>query len=219
MVRTASRPLPKGEVPPGLALGVGLFLLLAGGLSFFLSGSLLSGVLALAAAFIYVLVYTPLKVKTGWHIPVGAISGAMPPLLGWSAVTDTIDWGGLSLFLFLFYWQLPHTISLILLYREDYLRGGVAVDWVAGERIRGEKLLLWSLSFLPLSVFLLWSGGIAGWTSSLIIAAFGIFVALSAAISFRRGTLERDIRKVFMFTVFFLPVSIASLLLEHLVLR
>jgi heme o synthase len=127
MERTRERPLPAGRMPPrfalvfGVALSVGAIPLLALGVN------LTTALLALLANLIYVLAYTPLKQRSHWALWVGAVPGAMPPLLGWTAATGRVDPGGLLLFGILFFWQIPHFLAITLFRSEDYARAGLKV--------------------------------------------------------------------------------------------
>ncbi len=212
MARTKERPLPQGDIPAHYALILGVLGVVVGGMLFAVQGAILSGVLALGASVIYVLIYTPLKRKTPLHIPIGALAGATPPLLGWAAVTDRIDWPGIALFLFLFLWQIPHTLSLLSLYRDDYLKGEISVDWIRSEK---REKLFFVLSALPLPflALLLVSAGLGGYLSAGLIGLFGSYIFWKAVVSDLR--VRSEIRKIFLNTVFFLPFSITVLIVEH----
>jgi protoheme IX farnesyltransferase len=125
MPRTASRPLPAGRVTPlaatvvGVALGVGGLALLAW------RANGLTTALAFFALVAYLFVYTPLKRVTSFNTFVGAVPGALPPVLGWSAVANDLGPGAYALFALMFLWQLPHFLSIAWLYRDDYARGGM----------------------------------------------------------------------------------------------
>ncbi len=125
MTRTRNRPLPAGTVPPMAALALGTLLVAAGTAVLGWLASPLAGALVLLTAVLYVFVYTPMKRHTWWNTPVGAIPGAMPPMIGWAAATGRIDAGAWVLFLILFLWQHPHFYALAWMYREDYARGGI----------------------------------------------------------------------------------------------
>jgi protoheme IX farnesyltransferase len=128
MWRTANRPLPAGRVLPGEALGFGVVLAVGG--TAWLSAALPSpaGAVAAAATFaLYVFVYTPLKRVTHWNTVVGAIPGALPPVIGWAAARGDVSAEGWALFAILFVWQLPHFYSIAYLHRDDYARGGMVM--------------------------------------------------------------------------------------------
>jgi len=127
MRRTRDRPLPAGRLEPWVALllGLGLPALALPALGWFTNG--LTATLGALALFSYVVVYTPLKQHSSLALFVGAVPGAIPPLMGWTAVTGRLDLGGLALFAVLFFWQLPHFLAISVYLQEDYARGGLRV--------------------------------------------------------------------------------------------
>jgi heme o synthase len=133
MPRTARRPLPAGELPPAGVLALGLGLVAAGLGVLWLAGGPAATAVSLACVLVYVLIYTPLKPLTWTATLVGAVPGALPPLIGWCAAhreagfAALADPGGVSLFMLMFVWQIPHFLAIAWMYREDYARGGCAV--------------------------------------------------------------------------------------------
>jgi protoheme IX farnesyltransferase len=157
MRRTRDRPLPAGRLDPLVALGLGVAVpAFAIPLLALAAGRLAAG-LALLALLSYVLVYTPLKRRTPLALFVGAVPGAIPPAMGWAAVTGRLDLGALTLFALLFAWQLPHFLAVSLYLADDYARAGLPVY----ARVHGEPAtrraillstaLLVAVSFLPLA--------------------------------------------------------------------
>lgn len=135
MWRTANRPLPAGRVPPGEALSFGISLTIGG--MVYLLAALPTPAAAIAAGFtfvLYVFVYTPLKRVTTWNTVVGAIPGALPPVIGWAAARGSVNAEGWALFAILFVWQLPHFFSIAWLHRDDYARGGMRMLPVVDRR-------------------------------------------------------------------------------------
>src|SRR6266404_6560672 len=124
MVRTRSRVLPTGLIEPHTALAAGVRLVLFGVLFLACAVNLLTGFLVLLAAFLYVLVYTPLKRLTWLNTSFGAIPGALPPLCGWAAATGRLDAGAWVLFLILFAWQHPHFYAIAWMFKDDYRDAG-----------------------------------------------------------------------------------------------
>ncbi len=124
MDRTRNRPLPSGAVPPLAALILGPVLIIAGTVLLALTVNGLTAGLVFLTAVLYVAVYTPLKRYSWVNTPVGAIPGAIPPVIGWAAATGRIDAGAWILFAILFLWQHPHFYALAWMYREDYEKGG-----------------------------------------------------------------------------------------------
>jgi len=126
MLRTRGRPLPSGRIQPSQAVLFGLALVVLGTLLLgFGLPTMGAAVAAGSTAALYVLVYTPLKRRSSWNTIVGAIPGALPPLIGWLAARPELDAEACSLFLILFVWQLPHFYSIAFMYRDDYARGGM----------------------------------------------------------------------------------------------
>jgi protoheme IX farnesyltransferase len=212
MRRTRDRPLPAGRVEPLVALGLGLAAPVFALPFIALAGNGLTGLLALAALVVYVAAYTPMKQRSTLALFVGAIPGAIPPLMGWTAVTGTIGAGGLALAALLFAWQLPHFLAVSIYLREDYARGGLRVfALVHGvERTRAwivattTALLPVSLALLPLGL----AGPIYGATAVVAGAALLAF----AVRGLRRPDATRWSRSFFLATLVHLTVLFAALL-------
>lgn len=154
MQRTQNRPVASGRIPHLHGMAFGIVLVLIG--VFFLKEkvNLLSAFLVLLTAFLYVLVYTPLKKLTWWNTFFGSIPGAMPPLVGWAATRGELDPGAYILFLILFAWQHPHFYSLAWIFKDDYARGGYKMLPVIDESGRRTvtQSLFYSLVLLVVSV-------------------------------------------------------------------
>jgi len=125
MRRTASRPLPSGQLQPREALWFGVTLCIAGALALYAVGGALASALGAITSLAYLLGYTPLKKRTVWATFVGAFPGAIPPMIGWAAASGSLDGGAWLLFAILFFWQFPHFHSIAWMYREDYARAGI----------------------------------------------------------------------------------------------
>jgi protoheme IX farnesyltransferase len=143
MERTRDRPLPRGRLSPETALWFGVALSSSALAILFAAVNLTTGLLAAFALVAYVLVYTPLKRKTTLALPIGAVPGAIPPLLGWTAVTGRIDAPGLALFGVLFLWQIPHFLAIATFRKGDYMRAGLKV--LPAER--GDAVTRWHILF------------------------------------------------------------------------
>jgi protoheme IX farnesyltransferase len=149
MRRTQRRPLPSGRLSPEVALGFGL-LAASIGLNVLgvVAGGLACGLTLLAFAS-YVFVYTPLKRITPHALVVGALPGALPPLIGYAAVRGTLGWPALFLFAVLFVWQMPHFLAIALFLQEDYRRGGMRVYSVSrGEDATVRATRYWTLALV-----------------------------------------------------------------------
>ncbi|HSN97210.1 MAG TPA: heme o synthase [Candidatus Nanopelagicales bacterium] len=127
MDRTKARPLPAQRLAPEMALGLGIALSAISVPLLWFGVNPVTGALAAVALLSYVLVYTPLKRRTWLALPIGAVPGAIPPLLGWTAVTGRVDVPGFLLFSVLFLWQIPHFLAIATFRREDYRRAGMMV--------------------------------------------------------------------------------------------
>jgi heme o synthase len=125
MRRTASRPLPSGQLQPREALWFGVALCVAGALYLYFAAGALAAALGVVTCLSYLLAYTPLKKRTVWATFVGAFPGAVPPLIGWAAAAGSLDRNAWLLFAILFLWQFPHFHAIAWMYREDYARAGI----------------------------------------------------------------------------------------------
>jgi protoheme IX farnesyltransferase len=125
MRRTASRPLPSGQLQPREALWFGMILSVAGAVYLYFAAGFLASALGVLTSVSYLLAYTPLKKRTVWATAVGAFPGAIPPMIGWVAATGTLDPGAWLLFAILFLWQFPHFYAIAWMYRDDYARAGI----------------------------------------------------------------------------------------------
>ena len=154
MRRTASRPLPTGVLAPAEALWFGATLVLIGVVDLLLATNALAAILAVATSVMYLGIYTPLKTRTTWCTAVGAIPGAVPPLIGWAAARGTLDAGAWVLFGILFLWQFPHFHAIAWMYREDYSRAGILMLPVVDPEGRAtfSQILLTAAVLVPFSL-------------------------------------------------------------------
>jgi protoheme IX farnesyltransferase len=153
MRRTAQRPLPAGRMSLRHATTAGLLATLGGSIYLAYFTNPLTGLLTLLTSLVYLAAYTPLKRISPICTFVGAFPGAMPGVLGWTAVRGHLEWGTLVLFAILFVWQFPHFFSIAWLYREDYASGGIRMLPVVEEdgRSTAQRILAYSLILIPLS--------------------------------------------------------------------
>lgn len=154
MERTRKRPLPSGRIGSRGALAFGVALSAAGFADLWLGTTPLAALLGLFTLSTYLFVYTPLKQRTPHSTTVGAIPGAMPPVIGYAAAGGALDAQAATLFAILFLWQFPHFYSIAWLYREDYSRAGIRMLPVvdpSGERT-ARQILLTSLVLIPVSL-------------------------------------------------------------------
>src|SRR3984957_2375436 len=154
MARTAQRPLPAGRMSKFHATAVGLIAAIGGSLYLAVFTNPLTGLLTLLTSVVYLAAYTPLKKISPICTFVGAFPGAMPGVLGWTAVRGRLEWGTLVLFAILFVWQFPHFFSIAWLYRDDYAKGGIRMLPVVEEdgRSTARRIIGYSLALIPVSV-------------------------------------------------------------------
>jgi protoheme IX farnesyltransferase len=214
MKRTASRPLPTGRLSPEAALWFARVCGVVGLTMLVLWVNLASAALALLALLSYVLAYTPLKRSTGFALHVGAIPGAIPPLIGWASMTGTLALRALPLFLILLVWQLPHFLAIATFRREEYARAGLVVQPNASGLAATRRsimfysalLILVSLSPLVLGMAGLWYAVVAG----LLGCAFFYFGA------FGRGdkSVDRWAKLLFLASLPYLVLVYAALVIS-----
>lgn len=180
MSRTAKRPLPAGRLRLEEAMGFGILLSLAGLGLLLLKVNALAAFLAWLTLITYVVVYTPLKKKTSYCTLIGAVPGALPPLIGWAAATGTLPQGAWVLFAIIFIWQMPHFFAISWFCREDYAAAGfkmLSVEDPSGRKL-SHQMVLYTLLLVPVSLlpsFIGVAGKIYFWASlimGIILAGF-----------------------------------------------
>jgi protoheme IX farnesyltransferase len=155
MDRTRNRPLPAGRMEPWVARGFGLSLAAVAVPALALGANLLTAALAALALGTYVLIYTPLKAKTGLAMWVGAVPGALPPLMGWTSVTNRVDLPGLVLFGILYAWQLPHFLAIAMYRRDEYAAAGIkAPPLQFGDSATRIQMVAYIAALIPISLAL-----------------------------------------------------------------
>ena len=153
MDRTKNRVLPTKKISINTAKILGLSFITIGLLILYLKVNLLTCILSLATILLYLFLYTPLKRKSWLNTSIGAIPGAIPPLGGWTAATNSLEWGGIAVFLILFFWQHPHFYSIAYMYKEDYKKAGLKMLPVIDNGIKRTVLhiFLHALILIPIS--------------------------------------------------------------------
>jgi heme o synthase len=215
MRRTRGRPLPAGRIKRTHGLIFGLLVSAAGFADLWCGTNRLAAALGLFTLLSYLLVYTPLKQRSPACTTVGAIPGAMPPLIGYAAAGHGIDAGAVALFLILFVWQFPHFDAIAWMYRDDYARGGIRMLPVIepdGEST-ARRILLCSLLLIPISL----APVVLGMTGVLYTAAAiaaGLGVVYFGARMGRERTLPRA-RALLLATVFYLPALLGVMVLDR----
>jgi heme o synthase len=217
MARTAARPIPAGRLAPGEALAFGLTLASFSVVVLGLLVNILAAALLAATIAFYIVVYTVwLKRTTPQNIVIGGAAGALPPLIGWTAVTGSVAVEPIVLFLIIFFWTPPHFWALSLYRAEDYARAGVPMlPVVAGARETRRQILLYTLILAPLGIAP-WLLGYAGPLYGIVAAATG---AIMIALAFRiRAEDEANTasKQMFAFSILYLFLLFAMLLVDRM---
>jgi len=206
MRRTRLRPLPAGRVSPGDARLFGLALSIAGLALLALRANWLAASLALGTLIVYLAVYTPMKRRTPLATLVGAVPGALPALIGWTASHGSVAAGGAALFAIVFLWQIPHFMAIAWLYRDDYGNAGFPMLPVIDPEGRraGRQALWYALALVPVSLVPSWVG-VAG--AIYFTAALTLGIALAAlAARFNSSRSESSARALFVGSITYLPL-------------
>jgi len=213
MARTCDRPLPAGRIQPMHALVYGLWLALAG-LGILLAWvNLVTAFLVLLTNFLYVLVYTPMKRVSALNTTFGAIPGAMPPLIGWTAAYGAVSTEGVLLFLILFVWQHPHVYAITWMYRDDFARAGFRMLSLHDDGRRTSRgVWFGTLSLVAVSVLpAVWgSSGLA--YLAVALAMGGVMLIYGRRLT-RACTVEAA-RKVMFASIVYLPIILAGILID-----
>jgi protoheme IX farnesyltransferase len=217
MSRTRSRPLPAGRLSPDVALAFGVTLACAGVPALFVV-NLATGILGVIALVSYVAVYTPLKRHTHLALLVGAVPGAMPPLLGWTTVTGGVGLGGAVLFAVLFLWQIPHFAAISIFRADDYARAGLQVVSVQhGEGAARRTVALYAVLLVAMSL-LFYPLGLAGRAYLGVATTLGagfLALALRGARRSARLDVSRWAKHVFAGSIPYLSILLVALLLDR----
>jgi protoheme IX farnesyltransferase len=213
MHRTRTRPLPAGRITPRAALIFSAGIAVVGTLYLGLAVNWLTALLGTLTLTSYIFVYTPLKRISTINTIIGAIPGAIPPLMGWTAATNTLSRGGWIIFGILFLWQLPHFMAISWMHREDYARGGFAMLSVrdAGGTKVARDAVLYSLALLAVSV-LPFFAGLTGlvYLAGAVLCGAAMLVA-SVRFFFDRG---RNARSLFMISNLYLLTVMLLLVVD-----
>jgi protoheme IX farnesyltransferase len=215
MHRTRTRPLPSKAIGARHAVVFSLLSAGAGLAVLALTVNLAAAGLALATICIYVGLYTPLKTRSTLNTLVGAVCGAIPPMIGWVAATGRLEPGAWILGALLFVWQIPHFFALAWLYREDYARGGYAMLPVVDRtgRLTGQVVVLTSLSLLPLALAVTLAG-LTGWVYAAGSIVMGLWILTFGARLYARRT-DACARRLFLASIVYLPVLLCLMVADR----
>jgi protoheme IX farnesyltransferase len=215
MHRTRTRPLPAGAIGPRHAVIFALLSAGAGLVILAVAVNLAAAGLALATICIYIGLYTPLKTRSTINTLVGAVCGAIPPMIGWVAATGSLEPGAWILGALLFVWQIPHFFALAWLYREDYTRGGYAMLPVLDRTgwLTGQVVVLTSLSLLPLALAVTLAG-LTGWVYAAGSIVLGLWILVFGARLYTQRT-DACARRLFVASIVYLPVLLCLMVADR----
>jgi protoheme IX farnesyltransferase len=216
MRRTRNRALPDGRVLPGDARLFGIVISAAGLALLAAQPHLLAAGLALATLIVYLAIYTPLKRRTSAATLVGAIPGALPPLIGWTASHGSITFGGASLFTIVFLWQIPHFMAIAWMYRDDYAKAGFPMLPVIdpGGRRAARQAVVYAAALIPATAVPA-AAGISGSAYLAIAMALGIGL-LVLALRFALSRTDRSARELFFGSIIYLPLLWIAMIANRL---
>jgi len=213
MPRTRKRPLPAQRLDPAEAVGFGVGMAVGGVSVLTFMVNPLTALLAAFTLLSYVLIYTPLKKRSSLNTIVGAVPGAIPPVMGWTAVHGTIGWPAVAMFGILFLWQIPHFLAIAIMYRNDYAAAGFKMLPVIDQPLTmtSRQIVLFALALLPVSMLPFWLGMCGG--GYLIAAAIGGLVFLFAGIACAWERTRRRARQLFFASIIYLPALMAAMII------
>lgn len=216
MPRTRNRPLPAGRIESGEAFFFGTACGLVGIVYLALCVNVLTALLGAFTLLSYVLIYTPLKRVTSLNTVVGAVPGAIPPLMGFTAASGAISPEALSIFGILFLWQMPHFLAIAILYRRDYAAGGFKMLPVIDSNLHQtrKQILLYGLALIPMSLMpaMLHMAGVVYFTAAVLLGLAFLSFGVSCAATRSR----EDARKLFFASIIYLPLLLAALMLDKM---
>ncbi len=215
MRRSCRRPLPSGRLSRCDALVFALGTAIAGPLVLAVLVDLLTAALALTSQLVYLSLYTPLKTRTPLSTLVGAVCGAIPPMMGWTAACGRLGPGAWILGAILFFWQVPHFLSLAWAYRDDYARGGFRILPVLDRsgQVTGQVIVLYSLTLVPLGLAATLAGISGGVYAVGSLLLGGVLVALAVRL-YQRCRIA-DARRLFLASVMYLAALLGLMVFDR----
>jgi protoheme IX farnesyltransferase len=216
MLRTRQRPLPDGRVAPADALVFGLALTFAGLLALFVGVNALSAAVTTATSVSYLFAYTPLKQRTPFCTLIGAVPGALPPITGWAAATNDLSAAAWAIFAIMFVWQIPHSLAIAQMYREDYARADFCllpvIEPDGASTIR--QIVTYSLALICVGMLptLLGLAGPVYFAGSILLG----IAMLAASLRLAHTTKIADARRVMFTSLLYLPFVLALMAADKL---
>ena len=216
MARTMNRPLPAHRMDPGVALRFGVALAAVSVPLLTFAVGALPGLLASIALVSYVLLYTPMKRQTATSLLVGALPGAIPPLIGWTAATERLDLPGVLLFAVMFLWQVPHFLAITLFRKEEYARAGLVVqpNEPGGEREARANIVRYTVALVAVSLLFVPLGLGRGAYLAVALMIGAVFLGYAIA-GLRQGAGRRWARNLFLLSLVYLPVLFGALVIDR----
>jgi heme o synthase len=215
MERTAGRPLPTRKVTPNEALAFGVVQCVVAELYLLYLVNGLTALLGLVVIVGYVMLYTPLKTRTSASTAIGAIPGAMPPLMGWTSAADSISLGAMLLFTLLFLWQFPHFMAIAWMYREQYAKAGILMlPAVEKEgKLTARQIVIFTVLLIPISLgpYFLGLSGVIYLVGAALLGGWFLWASIRAA----RSKSVENARKLLLVSVLYLPLLFALMVFNH----
>ena len=216
MERTKNRPIPSGIVSPSNVLMFGILLVLSGSTLLVWKVNTLTGFLSILTAFLYVLVYTPMKKITWLNTSIGSIQGANPPVGGWAAAKGHLDLGAWVLFFIMFLWQHPHFFAIAWMCQKDYAKAGFKMlPVMEKDGTRTVRQIFWHLTLLiPVSMFLYIIGD-SGWIYAIGVFTLSLIFSISAVpLAFRRT--NKNAKLILKASVLYLPALLILIIIDKM---
>jgi len=214
MHRTSDRPVPAGRIRPADVLTVGLVFASLGTVWLWLQVNLLTAMLGAITLGLYVCAYTPMKRVSSFCTVIGAVSGALPPVLGWTAAGGALDGGAMALFLLLFVWQFPHFLAIATIHRKDYESAGLKMlPMISGRSCAGLVSVAYACALIPISL-LIRDQGLVGAAYPLVAITGGIVYLISSFRFLLDGSVQKA-RELLLCSIIYLPVVLLTMTWDH----
>ena len=218
MDRTKNRPLPQNKISIKKAYFFGFLFSIIGPLFLLIQINVICSIISISTIITYVFIYTPLKRYSSLNTIVGAVPGALPPLGGWVAATNVINVEGLMLFGILFTWQIPHFLSLAVIYKDDYTRGGFKMlpSITNNKNIVSFQILFFTMALIysSISIFILNLTSFVYVFGAILLGL--IFLFYSSYILFDYSS--KNIKRIFIFSIIYLPALLVLIIIDSLII-
>jgi len=214
MDRTKNRPIPLGKIKPLNALIFGILLSVIGCIYLYVTINPITSAIALITIVSYVMIYTPFKRLSKWNTIIGAFPGAFPPVGGWTAATESIEIPAIILFFILFFWQMPHFLSLAIIYKDDYAKAGFKMFPSVSNNLDSTyfQIIFFTIALIisTISMFFIIKIGIVYLIGSVLLGI--VFLIYSSIILLDKT--DKRIRNLFVFSIVYLPLLMLVILLD-----